>query len=149
MSGYGTPQPPQGDPYQGQQQYYGWQQPAAPVPGGGYAIAALVCALVGLVLCWTVVGGLVLGLLGLIFGIVALRRASRHGSPGRIMGLFGLLLGILAMIASVVIVVVGVSLFKDSDIRRSFSSYSDCLDHATTQADRQQCADDFNRELNN
>lgn len=40
-------------------------------------VAALTLGLIGAVLFWTVLGGVVLGLLALIFGIVGYRRGKR------------------------------------------------------------------------
>ena len=97
-------QPPQyGQPAPYQQPY-----PSAPPPGyggypqpgrsNGFAIAALVCGLVGLFLF-----GVVLGVLALIFGIIGLRRANA-GASGRGMAIAGIVLGVIDIIVYIVLV---------------------------------------------
>ncbi|MCW8102960.1 DUF4190 domain-containing protein [Streptomyces tauricus] len=133
--------------------HYG--QPAHPYPGrhqdpgartsNGLAIAALVLGIAACVFFWTVFGGIVLGLVGLVLGIVAARRARGGRAPHRGMAIVGAVLSALAVIASAVIVAIGVS-FLTSD---SFKDYNDCVQHADNQSERDQCSEDFERDVNN
>ncbi|MET9561806.1 DUF4190 domain-containing protein [Streptomyces tauricus] len=133
--------------------HYG--QPAHPYPGhhqepgartsNGLAIAALVLGIAACVFFWTVFGGIVLGLVGLVLGIVAARRARGGRAPHRVMAIVGAVLSALAVIASAVIVAIGVS-FLTSD---SFKDYNDCVQHADNQSERDQCSEDFERDVNN
>ncbi|MFE9681886.1 DUF4190 domain-containing protein [Streptomyces sp. NPDC002701] len=109
------------------------------------AIAALVLGIAACVFFWTVFGGILLGLVGLVLGIVAARRARGGRAPHRAMAIVGAVLSALALIASTVIVVIGVS-FLTSD---SFKDYNDCIKHADNQSDRDQCAEDFERDVEN
>ena len=121
----------------------GYHEPEAP-RSKGMAIAALVLGITACVFFWTVFGGIILGLLGLILGIVAARRARGGRARHRGMAFAGAILGALGLIASSVIVAVGVS-FLTSD---SFKDYNDCVQHADSQAERDQCAQDFERDVN-
>ncbi|MCX4238678.1 DUF4190 domain-containing protein [Streptomyces sp. NPDC020707] len=132
--------------------HYG--QPAHPYPGqhgnpesrtgNGLAIAALVLGITACVFFWTVFGGIVLGLVGLVLGIIGARRARGGRAPHRGMAIVGAVLSALAVIASSVIVAIGVS-FLTSD---SFKDYNDCVQHADSKSDRDQCAKDFEHDVN-
>ncbi|MFH8462469.1 DUF4190 domain-containing protein [Streptomyces sp. NPDC017991] len=132
--------------------HYG--QPAHPYPGhhadpgsrtgNGLAIASLVLGIAGCVFFWTVFGGILLGLVGLVLGIIAARRARGGRAPHRVMAIVGAILSALAVIASSVIVAIGVS-FLTSD---SFKDYNDCVQHADNKSERDQCSDDFERDVN-
>jgi heme/copper-type cytochrome/quinol oxidase subunit 2 len=131
--------------------HYG--QPAHPYPGqheepprrtgNGMAVAALVLGIAACVFFWTVLGGVVLGLVGLVLGIVAARRARGGRAPHRGMAVAGAVLSALAVIASAVVVAVGVSFFTSD----SFKDYNDCVQHADGKSDRDQCAKDFERDI--
>ncbi|MFF7856351.1 DUF4190 domain-containing protein [Streptomyces sp. NPDC007904] len=111
----------------------------------GFGIAALVLGLVGLALFWTVFGGIALGLLALVFGVLGHRRAKRGMATNGTMSVIGAVTGVLALIASSVILALGVAVFNSDE----FKNYSDCVEHAGTQAERQQCAEDFDRDVGN
>jgi len=93
----------------------GWQQPppgAWGPPGygmqqrrNGLGTAGLVCGIVGALLFWTVVLGVVLGILGLIFGLVGRSRAQRGQADNGGVALAGAILGGLAIIGSIGLVV--------------------------------------------
>lgn len=91
--------------------------PVPPVPPaaerGGLATASLVCGIIGVLLAWIpflVVGGVVLAILALVFGIKTLRRGTTvggaHGKSiaGVVLGVIGLALAVLGTILSVVVV---------------------------------------------
>ncbi|WP_413755564.1 DUF4190 domain-containing protein [Streptomyces sp. MMBL 11-3] len=122
--------------------YPGQHEDPAPRTGNGMAVAALVLGIAACVFFWTVLGGVVLGLVGLVLGIVAARRARGGRAPHRTMAVVGAVLSALAVVASAVIVAIGVS-FLTSD---SFKDYNDCIKHADTQTDRDRCAEDFERD---
>ncbi|WP_217168941.1 DUF4190 domain-containing protein [Streptomyces sp. AC512_CC834] len=113
--------------------------------GNGMAIAALVLGILAVLLFWTVIGGVVLGLLALIFGIIGARRARGGRAPHRAMSVVAAVLGALGVIASVVIIAIGASILNSDE----FKDFDDCVQHADSQSERDACADDFNEDVNN
>ena len=80
----------------------GYAPPATAAPPTGFAVAALILGLIALLLFWTVVGGLVLGILAIVFGAVALNGSSSGvHRVGRGKALSGLVTGVVAVAASV------------------------------------------------
>ena len=106
------PPPPPGEPQYGQQypgQQYGGQpqyqqQYGAPQQGNGMAVAGLVLGILGVILAFIpllgVVAGLLFGLLAAIFGGLGLSKA-KQGRGGRGMAIAGLVLGIIAIILGI------------------------------------------------
>ncbi|MCX2925084.1 DUF4190 domain-containing protein [Streptomyces sp. NEAU-W12] len=123
----------------------GWQ--SGPTGAGerrnGFGIAALVLGLVGAVLFWTVIGGIVLGLLALVFGVLGHRREKRGAATNGTMSVIGAVIGALALVASSVLLAVGAAVFSSDE----FKNYTECVEHADTEADRRQCAEDFDRDV--
>ncbi|MER5785215.1 hypothetical protein ABT104_26410 [Streptomyces mobaraensis] len=86
--------------------YYGPVAPMAPaVPDNGFGTAALVLGIVSLVLAVSVVLGLVLGVLAVIFGAVGRAKAVRGVATNRGQAVAGLILGALGLAASVAVLV--------------------------------------------
>ncbi|MEV6960702.1 DUF4190 domain-containing protein [Streptomyces sp. NPDC051207] len=110
----------------------------------GFGIAALVLGLVGVALFWTVFGGIVLGLLAVVFGILGYRRKKRGLATNGAMALIGAVAGALAIIGSSILLAAGVAVFNSDE----FKSYSDCIQHADTATEREQCAKDFEKDAN-
>ncbi|MGY0071609.1 DUF4190 domain-containing protein [Streptomyces sp. QTS137] len=123
----------------------GWQDgPARPGERrNGFGIAALVLGLVGAALFWTVIGGIALGLLALVFGVLGHRRKKRGVATNGTMSVIGAAIGALALIASSALLAVGAAMFNSDE----FKNYTDCVEHADTEADRRQCAKDFDRDV--
>jgi hypothetical protein len=123
------------------------RQFAGPVPAqkNGLAVAALVLGIVACVFFWTVIGGIVLGLVAVVLGILGARRARQGLAPHRTMAVIGAVLGALGLIVSVVIVAIGVSVLNSDE----FKNFNDCVSHASSQAEKDQCAKDFSRDTNN
>lgn len=118
---------PYGQPSHGQQPPYGqssphgemvpYQQPPQPVPvyqaqpfvvtpagpkTAGLAVAALVCSLVGLVLCYF---AFILELLALIFGIIAKRQIKDRGLSGNGMATAGIVISSIVLGLEVIVVI--------------------------------------------
>lgn len=88
--------------------------PAAPVrQTNGLAVAGLVCGVIGLVFFWTFWLGIILGILGVIFGAIAMSRARAWAMPGRGMGLAGVICGGVAILFSIVWVALIAAVFVD------------------------------------
>ncbi|GGV68371.1 hypothetical protein GCM10010277_77590 [Streptomyces longisporoflavus] len=113
-------------------------------PGNGMAIAALVLGILAILLFWTVIGGALLGLLAVIFGIIGARKARGGRAPHGVMSIIGAVLGGLGLIASGVIIAIGASILNSDE----YKNFDDCIKHADTKSERDACAKDFDRELN-
>ncbi|WP_067677590.1 DUF4190 domain-containing protein [Nocardia miyunensis] len=137
--GYPPPPPsdypaPPGEPYRPQGQ------------GRGLAITSLVLGILALLSCPTVLGGVLFGLLGLIFGIIAVVKARRGTAGGGVMAWFGLSLATLGLVAGIAIGVVEGLWVADHGGR----TYMDCTKQANgDKAKLQQCADQFRSSLQN
>jgi len=100
-----------------------YQYPPAQ-PTNGLAVAALVVGIVGVVLFWTVWGGVILGILGLVFGAVGLSKAN-HGAPNKGMAVAGLTLGGVAVVGSILFVVALVNVVDNSE--EKFDQIAECI----------------------
>lgn len=97
-------QPPAG-PYGSPYGPGGPVPPAAPGGGKGFAITALVLALVALVLSWVpIINNLaaVLAVAGVVFGVVALVGALRRGRPGKAMAISAIAVAVIAFVVVIV-----------------------------------------------
>lgn len=153
---YGTP-PPGGAPYgqqpPGQQPYgqpvYGAGQPAYGTgqPGSrpkGMAITALVLGIVALLFSWTLIGGVLFGIVAIVLGIMASGRAKRGEADGRGMAITGAVLGGLGLLIAGGLIAVGAWFFNTEE----FSNLRDCLAEAgDDQSQIDQCSRDFEDEL--
>lgn len=112
-AGWAGNQPTQNVPYQqgaGYQPYP--QQPGAPAYYGAptqqrtnpMGTAGFVLGLLGLLLFWIPVFGMIMALLGVIFGSVGIMRHRRDNS-GSGLAIAGLVLGILGLILAVIVLV--------------------------------------------
>lgn len=110
-----------------------------PKAGKGFGVAALTLGLVGALLFWTVLGGIVLGLLALIFGILGFRRGRRGEATNGTLAAVGAVIGAVALIGSSVVLVLVVSLVSSGD----YGELERCVQNATTQAEQEQCQQDF------
>lgn len=93
--GWASHQPPYGGP-----PVYGYPRPR---DTNGFAIASLVCSLVGIIL-------LVLGpVLGIVFGIVGLRQIPRLGQSGRGLAIAGITIGGIVLLFDVIGIIAAVA----------------------------------------
>lgn len=145
---YGAPPapPPYGAPPTYAPPQYGAPQYGGPVtgpPSNGFGVAGLVLGILALVLCITIFGGIILGILGLIFGILGRNRAKRGEATNGGMALAGAICGGLGMLASIGILVFALT---NNDTR----TYLDCLNAAgqdkVAQAD---CQVKFQQDFTN
>ena len=85
--------------------------------GSGLAIAALVLGVLAVLTSWTVVGGILLGLIAVVLGFMALSRAKRGLAGGRAMAIIGVITGILGIVLSVALISIGVSLLNSEPVK--------------------------------
>jgi hypothetical protein len=114
--------------------------PVAPRYGGGMATAALVLGIIAILTSFTVIGGVVLGLLAIVLGIVAARRAKRGLAPGRGRAVAGIITGAIGLLLSVALIAFGVSLLNSSSVK----NLQTCVKNANgDQAAIQKCDQEF------
>ncbi|MCD0446777.1 DUF4190 domain-containing protein [Glycomyces sp. A-F 0318] len=118
--------------------------PPAPAPapepmpakqGNAFGVTALVLGLVGLIVfSWipgiNLITGLPLGVLAVIFGIVAMVKAGSRGGKGKGTGLAGIILGVLTLIASIAIyfVLLGIAEDQCNDPDSAVYGSTECAD---------------------
>ncbi|MGH3607095.1 MAG: DUF4190 domain-containing protein, partial [Pseudonocardiaceae bacterium] len=109
-------------------------------PRNGFGVAALVLGILALVLSWTVLGGIVFGILALIFGLLGRGRAKRGEATNGGLSLAGVVLGIIGLL-----IAIGLILLINSPAGRE---YQQCLEQsAGDPATVQQCATQFGGQL--
>jgi hypothetical protein len=150
MSEPPPPPPPQWGSYPGSypppppQPYAGYSPPVG--YRNGLGIAALVVAIIGLVFCWTVAGGIILGVAAIILGFVARGRVKRGEANNGGVAIAGIVLGFLAIIVSLVFIPIYIGMFEEV----GGSDYVDCLSKAgSDQQAIQKCADQFREHVEN
>jgi hypothetical protein len=153
MSEPDNPAPP--PPYQGA--YPGSYPPPPPQPYSGFTppptgprnalgVAALVIAIIALVFCWSVAGGVVLGICAVIIGFVARGRVKRGEATNGGIAIAGIVLGFLAIIVSLVFIPIWIGVFGQV----GGNDYVDCLAKAGSDEQAvQKCADQFRNRVQN
>jgi hypothetical protein len=145
------PPPPQFGAYPGSYPppppppYAGYTLPTTG-PKNGLGIAALVIAIIALVFCWSVFGGIILGLVAVIIGFVARGRVKRGEATNGGVAVAGIVLGFLAIIVSLIFIPIWIGVFEEV----GGTDYVDCLSKAGNDEQAiQQCADQFRDRLEN
>lgn len=102
-------------PFPPAQQYHPVPQPVPPgygyvnqvviaqAPTNGVGVAGFVCGLLGLILCWVPVLGLVLGVLGVILGGIGIGIGRKSGA-GTGLAVAGLVLGIISLVPAILVI---------------------------------------------
>ncbi|MDQ4103400.1 MAG: DUF4190 domain-containing protein [Actinomycetota bacterium] len=110
----------------------------------GFGIAALVLGLLALVLSWTIIGGLIFGLLALIFGLLGRARARRGEATNGGMSVAGVVLGIIGLLIAIGLVALGMSVFNSP----AGQDYQQCIEQSGGDpAQIQQCISEFGRRV--
>src|SRR4051812_32895976 len=73
----------------------------------GFGTAALVLGIVGLILFWTIILGVILGVLAIVFGVLGRKRASRREATNGGVALAGAILGGVALAGSIALIAAG------------------------------------------
>ncbi|WP_060947479.1 hypothetical protein, partial [Streptomyces hygroscopicus] len=103
-----------GSGYPGGAYGQGWPG-VAYVPNNGHGTAALVLGIIGLALFASVVLGVVLGVLAIVFGVLGRAKVARGEATNHHAALTGVILGVAAVVASVVMLFVYVASDDDAD----------------------------------
>jgi hypothetical protein len=140
MTGYPPPYPPPPP-----QPYSGFTPPPTG-PRNGLGITALVLAIIGLMFCWSVAGGIILGLCAIIIGFVGRGRVKRGEATNGGVAIAGIVLGFLAIIVSLIFIPIWIGVFDNL----GGTDYVDCVAKAgSNQQAIQQCADQFRHRVEN
>jgi hypothetical protein len=123
------------------------QQPAPVKQGNGFGVTALVLGIIGVVLALipvvNVFTAIPLGVLAIIFGIIALAKAGSRGGKGKGTGGTGLVLGILAIGLAIAMNALVFNAVKDEADKIEQETVQDCVESgAGTQEECQQIWDD-------
>jgi Domain of unknown function (DUF4190) len=122
-------------------QQYGWSNAR-----NGMGTAALVLGILAVVTSWTVIGGIVLGLLAVIFGFIGRGRMKRGEATNGGASLAGLILGFIGLALAVVLIAVGATFVFHH--KKAINNLESCLNQATTQSQRTSCNQQFSNSLN-
>lgn len=110
----------------------------------GMGIAALILGLFALALSWTILGGILLGILALIFGLIGRSRAKRGEATNGGVSVAGVVLGIVGLLISVGLILFGISLINSpagKDLRQ-------CIEQSHGDAAAiQDCEKEFQRDV--
>jgi len=158
------PQPPAGSypppyppPYPYPPGYYtgGYPPPPPPYPGftpaptgpkNGLGIASLVIAVIALVSVWSVIGGVILGIVAVVIGFAARGRVTRGEADNGGIAIAGIVLGFIAIIAGLAFIAIWFGVFKQV----GGTDYLDCVRKAGQDQQKvQQCADQFKEDVEN
>lgn len=127
-------------------QYYGAPPPppGPPAPRKNWIGAtALAVAVGGLALCWSVVGGVLLGVLAIVMGAVGRGRVAHREADNRTVATCGIALGVLAVVVSLALIPAWVRLSGEVEM----TSYLDCSARATDRDGARKCADDLQKRI--
>lgn len=127
-------------------QYYGGPAPP-PVPAvprkNWIGSTALAVAVVGLAMCWSVLGGVLLGALAIVMGFVGRGRVTHSEADNRTVATSGIALGVLAIIVSLAIIPAWMRLAREVEM----TTYLECSAKATDQDGARRCADGLQERI--
>jgi hypothetical protein len=126
-------------------QPYGAHPPAPVAPRkDGLGISALIVAILGLLLSWSVVGGVVLGVVAVILGFVGRGRFKAGEASNGGVALAGIVLGALAVVVSLVFIAIWYGAFSDM----GGADYLNCVSRAGQDPKAvESCANQFQDQL--
>lgn len=135
----GGQQPFQGQPYAAP----GYGAPVVAVRNG-LGTAALVLGILSIPGAFTVIGGVLLGILAIIFGAIGRSRAKRGTATNGGSALAGLITGAVGLVLAIAFVAIGVGFLNSGNGK----TLRDCLDRAgTDQVAIQACRDQLRDNL--
>ena len=139
----GGPPSFQGQQYAAPGSQAGYGAPVVAV-SNGFGTAALVLGILAIPGAFTVIGGVLLGILAIIFGVIGRSRAKRGQATNGGSALAGLITGVVGLVLAIAFVAIGVGFFNSG----SGKKLRDCIDQAgTDRAAQQVCQDQFRNDL--
>jgi hypothetical protein len=116
-------------------------------PGGprnGLGIGALVVAIIGLLFCWSIFLGVILGIVAVVMGFAGRARVKRGEANNGGVAMAGILLGFLSIVAGLAFIAIYWALFTEA----GGQDYLDCLNKAEGDSAKiQQCSDAFREHV--
>ncbi len=135
--------PPPPISYQGSYPGYG---PPATGPRNGLGVAALVVAIIALVSSFSVVGGILLGIVAVILGFAGRGRVKKGEANNGGVAMAGIILGAVSIVIGLAFIPIYVQVFKDSGA----GDYFDCMNKAGQNRSAQaHCEDEFRQSVEN
>jgi hypothetical protein len=126
--------------------YGDYYQSAPAAPKNGLGIAALVVAVIALLGSFSVIGGILGGVVAVILGVIGRGRAKSGEATNGGVALAGVVLGVIAIIVSLVFIPIYVGLFKDM----GGGGYLECLQQAGQDRSAvEQCSDELRQTMSN
>jgi hypothetical protein len=123
---------------------YATQTPPAIAPRNGLGISALVIAIVGLLLCFTIVFGVLLGIAAVVMGFMGRGRVKRGEANNGGVAVAGVVLGFLSIVAGLVFIPIYYYLVSQTGV----VDFYDCMTKAgNDQAAQQQCATSWSQHV--
>lgn len=117
-----------------------------PAVRNGLGVAALVIGIIALVASFSVVGGVLFGLVAVILGLAGRARVRRGEATNGGVALTGIVIGVIAIIAGLAFTALWVGLFR----QMGAGDYFDCLQQAGQDRDKvQQCSEEFRQSVEN
>ncbi|MCB0950308.1 MAG: DUF4190 domain-containing protein [Mycobacterium sp.] len=121
--------------------YGGYPPPAPAGPKNGLGVASLVVAIIAL---FSLVGGVVLGVVAIILGFLGHGRVKRGEANNGGIAIAGIVLGALSIVES--IVVIGIAVWGFNEV--GGTDYVECLSRAgSDQQAIENCADQFTQRV--
>ncbi|WP_129657916.1 DUF4190 domain-containing protein [Rothia uropygialis] len=106
--------------------------------GWGMGLAALICGIASVVLCWLVLPGIA-GIVAIVLGIVAVRKLGKTQGASKAMPIIGIVLGAIGVILSVIVgVLFAIGLSVANDAAQQCGGYS-----SANSAEFEQCVDSY------
>jgi hypothetical protein len=113
-------------------------------PKNGLGIAALVVAIIGLLFCWSIALGIILGIVAVVLGFAGRARVRRGEANNGGVAIAGIVLGFLSILAGLAFIAIYWALFTEA----GGQDYLDCLNQAGDDSAKiQQCSDAFREHV--
>jgi uncharacterized protein DUF4190 len=123
---------------------YATQLSPAIAPRNGLGTAALVIAIVGLLSCFTIVGGVLLGIAAVVMGFMGRGRVKRGEANNGGVAIAGVVLGFLSIVAGLVFIPIYYYLVSQTGVVDLY----DCMMKAgNDQAAQQQCETSWSQHV--
>ena len=125
--------------------YPGYAAPLPAAPRNGLATGAIIASVLSLPAAFTVFGGFILAIAGIILGVMGYNRARRGEATNPGVAIASIVLGVLGIILSAALIALGVWGF----LKVGGGDYVDCIRQAGSDtAAKIQCEEQFKDSLN-